>query len=285
MDKCLGIITALERDSNFGSLCKNRPSYMLPFGGRYRLIDFTISNMVNHNIRTIAVYTGEKIRSTMDHLGDGKPWDLNRRINGLFLYPPINDNHIGFRMGDIAQLYSTMEFFHRTREEYVFLSNPNIIAKLNIEEAFRHFISSGADMTLIYKEQSDPEGKLINCDKIHIRENGLFENLGVNLSTEEKFNHYIGMAFVKKNILIKIIKDSIENGNTSHFKDALILYKDKYIINSYEFKGHVETIRDLRSFYKANLNLLSKDISRELFFKGGAIYTKSKDEPSTLYTE
>ncbi|MFA7534054.1 MAG: glucose-1-phosphate adenylyltransferase subunit GlgD [Tissierellaceae bacterium] len=285
MDKCLGIITTLERDSNFGGICKNRPSYMLPFGGRYRLIDFTISNMVNHGLRTIAVYTGEKIRSTMDHLGDGKPWDLNRRINGLFLYPPINDNHVGTHFGDIAQFYSTMEFFDRTREEYIFLSNPNIIAKLNIGDAFRFFIDTGADITLIYREQLDPDGNLINCDKIHVGEDNVFENLGVNLSTEKRFNHYIGMAFVKKDIFIKILKDSIEQGNTNYFKDAIILYKDKYKINTYEFKGHVETIRDLKSFYKANLNLLSKDISRELFFQGGAIYTKSKDEPSTLYTE
>ena len=65
----MGIIITQEQDSEFGVLCAHRPLYMLPYGGRYRLIDFTISNMVNHSMNTVAVFTGEKIRSTMDHLG------------------------------------------------------------------------------------------------------------------------------------------------------------------------------------------------------------------------
>lgn len=285
MEKCLGIISIGDGENNFGVLCKNRPSYMLPFGGRYRLIDFTISNMVNHGLRTIAVYTGEKIRSTMDHLGNGKPWDLNRRFKGLFLFPPVYDDNTGSHIGDLIQFYSTMEFFNQAREEYVFINHPNIIAKVDLDKAFKHFINSGADITLIYKKQYDPTGELINCDKIHLNKNGELLNLGLNLATEKKFNHFLGMGFVKKDVFLNIIKDSIEKGNARFFKEAMLTYKNKYKINTFEFEGHVETIRNLKSFYDANLNLLNKDISKELFFKGGAIFTKSKDEPSTYYSE
>lgn len=284
MEKCLGIVSVGDGESNFGALCKNRPSYMLPFGGRYRLIDFTISNMVNHGLKTIAIYTGEKIRSTMDHLGNGKPWDLNRRFNGLFLFPPVYED-IGPHIGDLTQFYSTMEFFERAKEEYVFITHPNIIAKVDLNKALCHFLTTNADITLIYKTENDPMGELINCDKIHIDKNGEMVNLGVNLATEKKFHHFLGMGFIKKDVFINIIKDSIEKGNANYFKEAMLQYKKQYKINTYEFKGHVETIRNLKSFYDANLNLLDKDISRELFFEGGAIYTKSKDEPSTLYTE
>ena len=77
MDKCIGIINGGDREENFGGICKHRSVYMLPFGGRYRLVDFTISNMVNHGIKSVALYTGKKMRSTMDHIGNGSPWDLN----------------------------------------------------------------------------------------------------------------------------------------------------------------------------------------------------------------
>ena len=285
MDKCIGIITVNDGENKFGELCKNRPSYMLPFAGRYRLIDFSLSNMVNHGIGTIAVYTGQKIRSTINHVGDGKPWDLNRRINGLFLFPPIVNGHIGSHLGDISQYYSTLEFFTKMKEEYIYFCNPNIIAKIDIENAFKYFLKTKADITLIYKRQSDPLGSLLNSDKVHIKDNEELESLGVNLATEESFNYYIGMGFMKKNVFIKILEDSIERGGVSYLKDAFMLYKDQYNINTYEHKGHVETIRDIKSFYEGNMNLLDMDISREIFFDGGYIYTKSKDEPPTLYKE
>ena len=284
MERCLGIISVGDGENNFGLLCKNRPSYMLPFGGRYRLIDFTISNMVNHGIRTIAVYTGEMIRSTMDHLGEGKPWDLNRRLNGLFIFPPIYDGH-STSPGDLVQFYSTMEFFDQRREEYVFINHPNIIGKVDLDDAFKHFINSGADITLIYKKQEDPSGMLINCDKIHIDKDGELINIGLNLATEREFNHFLGMGFMKKDVFIKIIKESMESGNAGFLKDAMLKSKYKYKINTFEFDGHVETINNLKSFYDANLNLLNREIFNELFYEGGHILTKSKDEPSTFYTE
>lgn len=285
MDNCLGIISMASGDNNYGSLCKNRPVYMLPFGGRYRLIDFTISNMVNHGIRTVAVYTGEKIRSTMDHLGNGKPWELNRRFNGLFLFPPVYNQDYGPYLGDIAQFNSTEVFFEQTREEYIFMNQPNFISKVDLSKAYNHFIDSKADITIIYKRESDPWGDLINSHKIHIDKDGNLINIGINLATEMEFNHHIGMLFIKKEVFMDIIKRSIERGDAIFFKDAMLLNKDRYKINTFEHKGHVESIRNLKTFYDANLNLLNKDISRELFYEGGAIFTKSKDEPSTLYTE
>lgn len=285
MEKCLGVISYNEEDRYFGGLCKHRPPYMLPFGGRYRLIDFTISNMVNHGLRTIAVYTGEKIRSTMDHLGNGKPWDLNRRFNGLILFPPVMDEEIDPYTGEIAQFYSTMQFFNQAREEYVYIVNPQIITKIDLNKAFKYFRESEADITLIYKNQEDPKGELINSDKIHTDRDGDLVNIGLNLATEKEFQHFLGMGFLKKEVFLDIIKNTIEEGNARSFKEAMLNYKGNYKINTYEFTGHVETIKDLKSFYDANLRLLKRDISTEFFFNGGMIYTKTKDEPSTLYTE
>lgn len=285
MEKCIGVINTHNIDNRFGPLCKHRPPYMLPFGGRYRLIDISISNLVNHGIRTVAIYTGEKIRSTMDHLGNGKPWDLNRRFNGLFLFPPVYDEKYKNPLSDIAQYHSTETFFKQAKEKYVLVMNPTMLAKVDISEAFKHFLGSGADATLVYNRRYDPFGQFINCEKLHIDEEGNFIDMGLNLGTEKSFNHYLKMFFMKKNVFLEIIKDSIESGDAHFFKDAALERKDNYKINSYEFKGHVDPVSDLRTYYESNLRLLKRDISNELFFKGGTIYTNSKDEPSTLYTE
>lgn len=285
MENCLGIISVGDGESNFGTLCINRPVYMLPFGGRYRLVDFTISNMVNHEIKTVAVYTGEKIRSTMDHLGNGKPWDLNRRFNGLFLFPPVHKGNAGDKEGDISEYYSTLDFFTLAKEKYVLIVHPNFLGSVNLSDAYKYFRETDADATIFYKKQVDPWGEYINCDKIHLNKDGSLLNMGVNLATEREFNMYIGMAFMKKDIFLDIVKTSMEKGNAQYLKHALLQNKDRYKVNTYEFKGHVENIRNLKSYYDANLNLLNRDISQELFFKAGPVFTKSKDEPSTFYTE
>lgn len=283
MESCLGIISMADMENDFGTLCKNRPPYMLPFGGRYRLIDFSLSNMVNHGLKTVAIYTGEKIRSTMDHLGNGKPWDLNRRVNGLFLFPPLrDDNH---KKGDLSEFYSTEAFFNQSKEKHILMVHPNMLSKVNFREVYRYFRETDADVTLIYKKQKDPTGQMINCDKLYLKNDGSLENIGLNLGTENEFNLFMSMAFIKKEVFLKIVKTSIERGDASYFKQALLNNKDNYKINAYEYEGHLENIRDLKFFYDANMNLLNREISEELFFEGGTIFTKSKDEPPTLYKE
>lgn len=282
MESCLGLINFEDIGRNFEELCRSRPAYMLPFGGRYRLVDFALSNMVNHGIRTVATYTGDKIRSTMDHLGDGRPWELNRRINGLFIFPPQFDDE-NHRQGNIYQYYMTEDFFLNTKEEYILIANPNILAKVDLTEAFSHFRESDADVCLIYKKKTNDGDMNINSEKLIIDENGDLINIGLNLGAESEFNLFMHMGFVKKEVFLKIIKKSMETGNDMYFKQALMKDKGEYKINTYEFKGHVESITGIESYYNANMNLLDEDIFNELFFQGGPIFTTSKDEPSTLY--
>lgn len=109
LEECLGVISFEDIGNEFGVLCRNKPVYMLPFAGRYRLVDFTLSNMINHGLHTIAVFTGSKIRSILNHLGDGKPWDLNRKTRGLSIFPPLFDD-VKRRSCDIYQYHTTEEF-------------------------------------------------------------------------------------------------------------------------------------------------------------------------------
>lgn len=285
MEKCLGVISGANIENNFGALCVHRPVYMLPYAGRYRLIDFSLSNMVNHGIKTVAVYTGEKVRSTMDHLGDGKAWDLNRRFNGLFLFPPVSHDLSGKKTGEIPQYYTTKDFFEQAKEKYVFINHPNILAKVDLGLAFKHFRDTDADITLIYKKQKDPFGEYVNTYKMNLAEDGSVINIGTNLGTEREFDMYLKMGFLKKDIFMKLVKEAIERGESDNLLETILINRDKYKINTYQFEGHTENIRNVKSFYDANMNLLKKDIARELFYRNGIILTKTKDEPSTLYTE
>lgn len=285
MDRCIGIIKGGNNENKFGGLCKHRPVYMLPMAGRYRLIDFALSNMVNNGMKKIALYTGKKMRSTLDHIGNGNPWDLNRRLSGLYLFPPILEGDYGLYTGDIHEFHSTESFFENAREEFVLVCNPEIMAKVDLTAAFRHFRNTDADFTLIYKKQKDTGGDFINNDKMLLDEDGNLESMGLNLGIEREFNLFLEMGFIKKEVFLKLIRQSIERGDTTHLRDAMLRNRDNFHINTYEFKGHVESISNLKNYYDANMNLLKDDIAHETFYEGGPVFTKSKDEPSTWYGE
>lgn len=281
LENCLGIISFEDTGNKFGTLCRGGPAYMLPFAGRYKLVDFTLSNMINYGLSTIAVFTGENIQPILNHLGDGKPWGLNRKTGGLSIFPPLFDYRR--RFGDIYQYHIAMDFFVNPDAKYVLIANPNILSKVNLTEVFEHFLNTGADITVVYKRQDNGSDDYENIDNLIIDDDGRFVNIGMNLGLEPQFNLLMDMYLIRKEVFLQIISIGMESGEDLYFKQAMVKYKNMYDINSYEFGGHVECIRGIRSYYNANMNMLNDRIFDEIFSKGGTILTRPKDEPSVLY--
>lgn len=283
MDNCFALISYNNKDGEFGSLCKSRPSYMLPFASRYRLVDVIISNMVNNGIRSVALYTGEKIRSTMDHLSDGKPWSLNSRFHGLFLYPPVRQNSLIERLGDVADFYSTLNFFKVLKEENALIVKSNVIFMEDLDQAYNEFTSSNSDIMLFYVRKDDEKKEFVNTNKLHLDEDGFVTNIGVNLGTEKSFNMFAEAMFIKKDVLVSLVKETVEKGNANSLKDAIIKNKGSLKINSYQLSEPLVLIKDIKSYYDANLHLLNRENFNDMFINNGKVMTKTKDEPSTLY--
>lgn len=285
MKNCIGVILNENLDKNFGSLCNQRPSYMLPYAGRYRILDFALSNIVSYDIRNVVLYTSEKMRSAMDHIGSGRPWGLNRRFSGLRLFSPYYRDGQATRSEQITQLFNTIKFFEDAKEEYVFLMQPSVIAKVNLDDAFEEFVASDADVSLVYKKQEDPHGRYVHFDKLHLNPDGSFKEIGLNLGIDKEFNHFLGMGFIKKDVLITMVKKLKEKKQVSSLKEAISQNKEHFNIVTYEFKDTVQVIKDTESYFKASMELLDEDLYREIFFDDGIILTKSKDEPPTIYKE
>jgi len=121
--KMMGIIFSNIYDEHLGEITKERTSASLPFGGRYRLIDFVLSNMVNSGITNVGVITKSNYQSLMDHLGNGKEWDLDRKIDGLFILPPFGNGQKTVYRDKLEALLGTLKYLNRSDEEYVLLSD------------------------------------------------------------------------------------------------------------------------------------------------------------------
>ncbi len=283
MNNCMGIIITQEQDSEFGVLCAHRPLYMLPYGGRYRLIDFTISNMVNHSMNTVAVFTGEKIRSTMDHLGNGRPWDLNRRFKGLFIFPPLYRSNPYQKYGDLGEFKSTESFFQQTREDYVLIADPAYLSKVDLKAAFAEFLEKEADIGLVYTDIEDDQGRYLLANRLHMDDDDKIISIGRNLGNEVTFPMHIGLTFLKKELLRDIVFKSIELGTAYSLSEALLQLLERKNVVGIKHDGHIEYLRNMYNYYRSNLNLLDEDVYDEMFYHNGQILTKAKDEPSTFY--
>ena len=120
MDNVLALVYSSEfNPDSYGELCKVRPDYMLPFAGRYRIIDFTLSNLSNYDISNVILFAGNKMRSTLDHIGNGRSWELNRRHGGLTITPP---DFTDTNPSEVTTYYDSMMAFEESNAEYVSVS-------------------------------------------------------------------------------------------------------------------------------------------------------------------
>jgi len=276
----IGMLMLNEQEDNIKSLTKSRPIASIPIGGRYRIIDFVLSNMVNSGIHNIGIFTNTKSRSLVDHVGSGKPWDLDRKINGLFLFNLTSERS---QLRDIDVLSGNMEYIYRTKQEYVIISSSYMICNMNYNEAAKYHEESGSDITLIYKKTNNGKKHYVNCNTLYIDEDNKVLSIGKNIGAEEKLNISMEMFIMKKSTLIDIVNSCIQTGSYNSIKTAIYNEVSKFNVNAYEFKGYLQCVNSLQNYYKTSMDMLNAKITKELFFNNGLIFTKSKDEAPTKY--
>lgn len=246
--KLLGVIDATTNHEDLEELLTHRSLAALPFAGRYRLIDFVLSNMVNSGIRSVAIFPKMTYRSLMDHLGSGKNWDLNRKRDGLFFFPtPIVDNDQN-RIGSFENFAANLDFFYRSTQEYSIIANSYTVFNMNFRPILEWHKESGCDITEIYHEDGTP----------------------------------MEMYLVKTSLLIKLIETRYETGYTC-MKDVVLDPNYLYKICRYEYSGYAVMINSIENYFSTSMNLLKPDVWKQLFLKEQPIITKVKDEPPTRY--
>jgi glucose-1-phosphate adenylyltransferase len=282
----MGIINLSESEGAIKEITYNRPIATIPIAGRYRVIDYTLSNMVNAGIHNVAIFTRGKSRSLMDHLGTGKDWDLDRKIDGLFvLNPVINLDEMITNKGDIENFKNHMDYIEHSKQKYVLLTRSYMICNVNYGDALKYHKKTGADITIIYKNMENHHHKFINCDTLNLDASSKVISIGKNTGKTKFYNMSMEMYIMKKELFLEIIQKSISTGESEYLKQAIFLNMKNLNVNAYPFRGYLSCINSIQNYYKTNMELLDIKISQELFYKNGLIYTKVKNEPPTKYTD
>ncbi|MBU3143515.1 glucose-1-phosphate adenylyltransferase subunit GlgD [Clostridium sp. CF012] len=276
----IGILMLNENEDNIKSLTKSRPIASIPIGGRYRIIDFVLSNMVNSGVHNIGIFANTKTRSLVDHLGSGKSWDLDRKINGLFLFNFTTD---GSQLRDIDALSDNMEYIQRTKQDYVIISSSYMLCNMDYNEAAKFHEESGSDITLLYKKTINGKKHYVNSNTLYINEENKVLSIGKNIGAEDKLNISMEMFIMKKSTLITLINNGVQTGYHNSIKAAIYNSVSQLNVNAFEFKGYLQCVNSIKNYYKTSMDMLNGKVTKELFFNNGLIYTKSKDGAPTKY--
>ncbi len=282
----MGIINLSENEETIKEITYNRPIATIPIAGRYRVIDFILSNMINAGIHNVCIFTQGKSRSLMDHIGTGKPWDLDRKIDRLsILNPVININDMITHTGDLDNFKNHLDYIKYSRQKYVLVTRSYMVCNIDLKAVFKYHKETGVDMTIVYKRMINHNGRFLGCDTLNLDENGKVISIGRNARSRRYYNVSAEMYIMKKELLMNIIQDSIMMGDSEYLKQAILKSVKTLDVNGYPYDGYLACINTIHNYYETNMDLLDVDIAREMFYKNGLVYTKVKDEPPTKYLE
>ncbi len=277
----MGIIFANSNDELLPEFTKKRSIASIPFGGRYRLIDFTLSNLVNAGITKVGVITKSNYNSLLDHLGSGISWDLDRKHGGIFMLPPFSTDKAGFFNSKIDALAGVMTFLKRSYEEYVILCDSDIVSNIDLDKLISFHKASNADITLAYKNGIVPLGDR-ETDRLNINENGEVEDIS-KAEPGKKDNYSLDITVISRSLLIDIIKVAAKYNRSTVSKKMLKETIGDIKVLGYEVQDFAEIIYSKESYANISKSLLNSDIREKLFNKERPVFTKTRDDMPTRY--
>ncbi|WP_062049781.1 glucose-1-phosphate adenylyltransferase subunit GlgD [Bacillus sp. JCM 19034] len=280
MQTMMGVINLENELDYLNELTYFRCGAAVPFAGRYRLIDFTLSNMVKSGITEVAIFTRTKYRSLMDHLGTGADWNLDRRYGGLFILPPDWNDPTDISKGDLRHFHNNRDFFERSNSDYILISGSQFISTCDYKEAFLHHLKTNADVTLITTLIKDKYPEHHSYKRVELNENHLVKNITNDANNPLLFT---GVYIITKTKLMELIDKCIAYHKDQFFVNGIIDNLNTLNVQTYEHQGYNAIIQSIESYYRHNMDLLSADLYKNLFYQDPFILTKISNEPPTKY--
>jgi glucose-1-phosphate adenylyltransferase len=282
-NKILGLIFSNIHDENIKALTAHRTMGSVLFGGRYRLIDFPLSAMVNSGITEVGVITKSNYQSLLDHLGNGREWDLSRKNGGLHLLPPFSHTSSNLYRGRLEALYGVWEFVARSDAEYILLSDCDIVANMDYQAIIDYHIKTEADITCVYAKSFVCEKDCNDATVFGVRPDGRIGDVLVAPKLSGDCTISLNTYVMKKDLLKNIVMESNPRGITDFERGVLRERFNEFKIMGYKYDGYFSRIASVPAYYSANMALLDSTNRHALFDDGKPVYTKIRDNPPAKY--
>ena len=278
----MGVVFANVNDDLIRELTEVRSMASIPFGGRYRMIDFPLSNLVNAGVSKVGIIPKYNYHSLMDHVGSGKPWDLDRKSGGLSILPPYVNSEISVDTGRIDSLSSVMSYLRKSKEEYIVICDSDVVGNIDISKMIKAHLNGKADITMAYKNGPLPKSNA-NIMTFEMQDDGRI----VKIRTPENYgvvcDYALDIIIMKRTLLIDLVKTAREENMSHRLRDVISSRIDTLRLVGYEVKEFALVIDGTESYANANFALLNPEIREELFNRERPVYTKNRDDVPTRY--
>lgn len=278
----MGLIFANVHDDQIGELAAARSMASVPYGGRYRLIDFPLSCMVNAGISNIGVIPKNNYHSLLDHLESGKSWDLDRKNGGLSILPPYVNSDFGLSNNRLKSIHAVRVFLSRQQEEYILLCDADFVGNIDLDTMLESHLKTGADITVAFKKGPMPQNHN-DIMALGLESDGRVQNIKMIGQAGTPCNYSLNLLVMKREKLMQIAEEAIENNKTSLWRDVLQAGVSQLKIYGYEVQNSVWVMDSPETFAAANFALLCSEIRQDIFRTDRPIYTKIRDDVPTRY--
>ena len=284
-----GLIFSNIHNSSIPELTGVRTMASVPFGCRYRLVDFPLSNMVNSGITKIGIITHNNYQSLMDHIGTGKDWDLARRSGGIKILPPFittYENSNGGRLytSRLEALMGVSNFISRCTEDYIVLSDCDGICTIDLSKVIDRHVQTGADLTIVTRKVNATSDLADRSKVIVADENDRVTSVTSYVQGEKADEISTNIMVVNRMFLMNAISDAGAHGYTDFYRDILANRLSKIKLYRYLYEGIFIQLTSLESYFTNSMRLLDPEVRNGLFSADSPIYTKLRNSAPTRYT-
>ena len=280
----VAMVLAGGQGSRLKLLTKNNAKPAVPFGGKYRIIDFPLSNCTNSGIDTVGVLIQYKPQILNNYSGIGRALDLDRNFGGISLLPPyMQENGGWWYKGTANSIYQNMDFIDEYDPEYVLILSGDHIYKMDYNEMLKYHKSHNADATIAVIEVSLEEASRFGI--MNVREDKQiyeFEEKPAHpKSTLASMGIYI---FNWKTLKKALIEDEANPNSSNDFGKDIIpkLLGENCKLMAYPFKGYWKDVGTIESLWEANMDLINKDVDFDIYDKNWRIYSQAPNKPGQV---
>lgn len=286
--EAFGLIFTGESNPLMRDLVLSRAVAAVPFGGRYRCIDFVLSNLVNTGIRNVGLIVQKNYHSLMDHLGTGKEWDLNRKRDGLFLLPPFSTkDNTGVYRGDIDAFHSIMQYVRRSSQKTLIICGSHTVFNTTFDAILKQHKETGADITIMYNEDPRFFPEEQNRDlRLLLDEDGMTVN-GLEWNPRTPGSNYRSCEInvIDKDLFEDLVEEAYSRGMVDFVREVILPRAKDLKVMGWRYDGYVARIDSINTYFMHNMELLNATAAKDLYNMRHPIYTKVKDEIASQYGE
>lgn len=285
MCNALGIVNFPGSNVKVKGMHDYRPIAAFSFLGRYRLVDFPLSNMTNSEIEEIQIYLKNRPRSVFSHVGTGRHYNVNPKRGKISILYGENSPESEFYNTDIASFKANMRIINKSTKDYVVIAPSHMLYSINFDTFLKQHIESGADVSVAYKAVDTAKNHFLDCNTLQLNKQKGVLQIEKNRGNYKTRNISLDTYVLSKKLFMELVEEASKISSLYWFEDILNEKCSDLDVRGYQYRGYLAAITDLTSYYEANMELIDPDVAQDLFKEDWPIYTRTNDSAPTRYTE